>query len=116
MTDIKEITIDEVMEFKDDTGLVLQGCGGDLQEWVDGINKMLSDKGILVNGHKLNRVYTFKAFGLTNLLFMWVDEDCYIGKLAMWRLNYRQQFGAMWLSDYIDNYFKIEEEDDGIPY
>jgi len=116
MAEIREITIDEVMKFKDDTGLVIQGCSGDLQEWVVGINKMLSDKGILVNGHKLNRVYMFKAFGLTNLLFMWVDEDCYIGKLAMWRLNYRQQFGAMWLDDYIDNYIKTEGEDDGIPY
>ena len=28
-------------------GLVLQGCGGDLQEWQDGVNGMLADDGIL---------------------------------------------------------------------
>lgn len=25
-------------------GLILQGCGGETQEWVDGINEMLTDK------------------------------------------------------------------------
>lgn len=28
-------------------GLVLQGCGGDPQEWLDGINGLLTDEGIL---------------------------------------------------------------------
>ena len=28
----------------DQEGLVLQGCGGDLQEWVDGINEILAQE------------------------------------------------------------------------
>lgn len=27
-----------------------------------------------------------------------------MGKLAIFRLQLREEFGAMWLSDYIDNY------------
>ena len=31
-------------------GLSLQGCGGSLQEWVDGINGLLTEAGILLEG------------------------------------------------------------------
>ena len=31
---IKEITIDELRRMKGKEGLILQGCGGDLQEWL----------------------------------------------------------------------------------
>ena len=34
-------------------GLVIQGCGGDLKEWVDGVNQMLEQEGILPNGNRL---------------------------------------------------------------
>ena len=49
-------------------GLVLQGCGGDLREWVDGINGLLTEKGILQNGSRLTDVSVFQHDGLTNLL------------------------------------------------
>ena len=26
-------------------GLILQGCGGDLRQWVDGVNEMLAEEG-----------------------------------------------------------------------
>ena len=35
-------------------GLVLQGCGGDLKEWTDGINQMLEQEGILPKGKRLD--------------------------------------------------------------
>ena len=38
MAEIKTVTIDELCQMNDQEGLILQGCGGDLQEWVDGIN------------------------------------------------------------------------------
>ena len=34
---IKKLTTAEVSKMRDSEGLVLQGCGGDLQEWVVGI-------------------------------------------------------------------------------
>ena len=36
-------------------GLILQGCGGDLQEWVDGINEMLTENGILHNESRFEK-------------------------------------------------------------
>ena len=35
---MKEITTDDLRRMEGQEGLVLQGCGGDLQDWVDGIN------------------------------------------------------------------------------
>ena len=35
---IKTITTDDLRRMKGKEGLILQGCGGDPQEWVDGIN------------------------------------------------------------------------------
>ena len=29
-------------------GLILQGCDGDLEEWMEGINEMLTQSGILL--------------------------------------------------------------------
>ena len=46
------------MEGKD--GLILQGCGGDAQEWVDGINEMFTEAGILKDGSKFKDVSTFQ--------------------------------------------------------
>ena len=51
------------MEGKD--GLILQGCGGELQEWLDGINEMFTEAGILKNGAKFQDISAFEYDGLT---------------------------------------------------
>ena len=40
---IKTITTDDLRRMNGKEGLVLQGCGGDPQEWLDGINELLTD-------------------------------------------------------------------------
>lgn len=72
---IKTITTDDLRRMKGKEGLVLQGCGGDPQEWVDGINDLLTKEGILLNG----------------------------SKFAVWRLATHDNFGGTWLSDYVPN-------------
>ena len=47
---VQEITTDKLRTMNNQEGLILQGCGGDLQEWVDGINQMLTEEGILKKG------------------------------------------------------------------
>ena len=43
-------------------GIILQGCGGELQEWVDGINDALKKEGILLNDTKFSKIDVFKHF------------------------------------------------------
>ena len=100
---MKQITTDALRRMEGWEGLVLQGCGGDLQEWVDGINELLTAEGILKNGSRLEDVSTFQHDGLTNLLFPFEGADLAMGRLAMWRLQTHEQFGGTWLSDYVPN-------------
>ena len=46
---IISVSLHDLRKMNDSDGLVLQGCGGDLKEWVDGINDMLTESGILQN-------------------------------------------------------------------
>lgn len=49
---IREITVDQLRQMEEQEGLILQGCGGSLQEWQDGINQLLTEEGILHRGTK----------------------------------------------------------------
>ena len=40
---IKSIKAEELREMNGKEGLILQGCGGSPQEWLDGINDMLTE-------------------------------------------------------------------------
>ncbi|GEM_PF-551484 len=105
MSDVKQITTDDLRQMEDREGLILQGCGGDLQEWVDGINELLTQGGILQAGSvwKAEAVRVFQHDGLTNLLFPFDGVQLDVGKLAVWRLQTHAQFGGTWLSDYVPN-------------
>ncbi len=105
---MKHITIEELCAKRNTEGLVLQGCGGDLQEWVDGINDMLTQEKILLNGAKFEDISCFEYEGLTNLLFTMDHVDLNAGKLAAWRLGTHAQFSGKWLSDYLANNFDID--------
>lgn len=100
---IKHITIDDLRRMGNTEGLVLQGCGGDLQEWVDGINEMLTEEGILRGGSKFSGCSSFEHDGLTCLLFPFEGVNVDMGRLAIWRLKTRDTFGGTWLSDYVPN-------------
>lgn len=57
---IQEISVDKLRRMEDQEGLVIQGCGGDLQDWVNGINEMLTQEGILKKGAQFADVYSFR--------------------------------------------------------
>lgn len=97
-----EITINELRRMKTE-GLILQGCAGDIEEWVDGINGLLAQKDILLEGTKFKNVRSFCHDGLTNLLFPFEDVKLDLGKLAIWRIKSHETFGGTWLSDYVPN-------------
>ena len=100
---IKNITTDDLRRMGNSEGLVIQGCGGGVQEWVDGINEVLTQESILRNGSKFTDCSTFEHDGLTCLLFPFKDVDADLGRLAIWRLKTHDAFGGTWLSDYVPN-------------
>lgn len=101
---IQSIKTQNLRRMQDKEGLILQGCGGSLQEWVDGINEMFTEAGILQDGTKFSNVKSFEHDGLTCLLFSFEDDvKVDVGKLAMWRLQTHATFGGTWLSDYVPN-------------
>lgn len=107
---MKEIPVGELKKMTDKEGLILQGCGGDLKEWEDGVNELLTESGILLDGDTFKNVYAFENEGLTNLFFDMEGVKLNMGKLAIWRINTHQQFGGTWLSDYLANKFEMGEE------
>lgn len=101
---ITKITTDAIRQMNEKEGLILQGCGGDLHEWVDGINEELTKHGILLNNTKFTDCQSFTHNDLTCLLFPFENVELDIGKFAMWRLKTYNSFGGTWLSDFIPNH------------
>ncbi len=99
---IKQITAQDLRYMKGQEGLILQGCGGPLEDWVKGINDMLTEEKILLNGSRIEDCLTFTNKGITCLYFPFEGAKVEVGKLAMWRIR-NGQFGGTWLSDYVDN-------------
>lgn len=111
---IKNITPGDLIHMSKSDGLVLQGCGGDPNEWLEGISGMLAEEGVLLNGSAFATAYVFQHDGLTNILFVFDDikqGDLDIGRLAMWRLQSHATFGGTWLSDYIPNRLGINTDE-----
>ena len=101
---IKSITPGDLRHMQDQEALILQGCGGDLTEWVEGINGILAEEEILKDGFRFEEAYTFKNEGLTCLMFPLEDgSKINMGKLALWRIGTHHNFGGTWLSDYVEN-------------
>lgn len=100
---ITQISTEQLRRMNNSEGLVIQGCGGDLQEWVDGINEMLSEAEILENGSKFTDCFSFQHDDLTCILFPFEDMKLDVGRLAMWKLQTHETFGGTWLTDYVDN-------------
>ena len=101
---VKDITVEELRQMDKREGIIFQGCGGDPREWVDGINDMLTESGILLDGTKFSGAFRFQHEELKCLLFEFKDDvKLDMGKLAMWRLQTHDRFGGTWLSDYVPN-------------
>ena len=100
---IERIETPTLRNMNDKEGLILQGCGGDPKEWLDGINDMLTDAGILQNNSRFENCLVFPGKGCTCILFPFEGVDLDVSRLAMWRLQTHEMFGGTWLSDYVTN-------------
>ena len=101
---IKKITTDELRRMNGKEALIIQGCGGPLQEWLDGINDLLTEEGILLDNTRFAECLSFQNGGVTCLAFPF-SEDVHlnVGKLALWRIKTHDAFAGTWLSDYVPN-------------
>lgn len=100
---IRKIEPDELRRMHGKEGLILQGCGGSLEEWVDGMNNLLTQEGILLEGSTFQTCMYFERKDMTCLLLPFEDVKLDVGKLAIWRLGTYDTFGGTWLSDYVPN-------------
>lgn len=105
---VKQIKKQDLLGYEGREGLILQGCGGDPQEWVDGINDMFTKDEMLIEGTIFDSedCAIFDNDGLTCILFEFTDKTkINMGKLAMWRIGTHDTFGGTWLSDFVDHQF-----------
>lgn len=80
---ITQIRADNLRQMENQEGLILQGCGGSLREWVDGINEILTEEGCLLGGTTFREVSCFDLNGCTCLLFPFTEDvKLNMGKLA----------------------------------
>lgn len=100
---IKNITTNDLRKMNNKEGLILQGCGVEVKEWVDGINDILTENGILLDDTKFDNVSVFQNEGVTCILYPFDNVHLDVGKLSMWRLQSYTAFAGTWLSDYVDN-------------
>ena len=100
---INNVLSSELRRMKGKEGLVLQGCGGEIQEWVNGINTMFEEKGILLDNTKFENISVFQNDGVTCVLYPFDNVHLDVGKLSIWRLQSYTAFAGMWLYDYVDN-------------
>lgn len=100
---MKDVTTEDLRRMSFQEGLILQGCGGDPQEWLDAINGDLAESGIFKNGSRFTEVLRFHHGEATCLLFPFEGVELDLGKLAIWRLQTHGVFGGTWLSEYVFN-------------
>ena len=92
---IRTISTGQLRRMGDQEGLILQGCGGDPQEWLDGINEILAQECILKKGAGFEEAYTFRHDGMTCMLFPFKEDmELDVGRLAAWRLASYSTFGG----------------------
>ena len=116
---IKKVTKADIIKMTNTEGLICLGTGGDLEEWVEGINEMMVEENVTTNKKVFTDIYAFEDGETTNLLFLFPEtkSEFNVSRLAMVRLQYDWM---KWLSDYIgfeSDYYEHEyEEEDIIPH
>lgn len=106
-----EISADKLRQNADE-GIVLTNCGGNLQEWLDGINNQFAEAGIFRNGSRFESCYAFEDYGYTNLMFPTDGLDINTDKLDEWVQATHHRLGTEMLSDYYESEPTAEESED----
>lgn len=98
---IRTISTWQIRRMGDQEGLILQGCGGEPQEWLDGINEILDQECILKKSADFEEAYTFRHDGMTCMLIP-LQRGYGTGCGKAWPhggMASYSTFGGTWLSD-----------------
>ena len=105
--EVKDISFLQLKQnTKDKEGIVCLGAGGDPQEWIDGVTKILNEEKIATGAPEelWNNVYKLTTTGgRTDLVFVSDNFSTIfnVGRMAIWRLKFGD---CSWISDYLVNY------------
>ena len=100
---INQITLTDLRRMNGKEGLILQGCGGEIKEWMDGINKMLTDKGILLTIQSLSMFLCFKMTALPVYFIHLKMSTLTSASLQCGDCNPTQPLQGCGYPDYVDN-------------
>lgn len=99
-----KITTADLRRMQNKQGLILLGCGGEISDWVNGINNEFTKENILLDGTKFEDVSVFEYKNGTGILFPFNNKlKINIGKLSIWRIKTHDAFQGTWLSDFVNN-------------
>jgi len=101
--EINSMNIEELeyMLKKNGEAIVFQGCGGNMREWIVGVNEMFMEEEIIKK--PIESIFYFRDEKINCLAFFLNDKGINISKLSIWRLQSKEYFDCIWLSDLIDN-------------
>jgi len=90
-------------EVADHEGIVCLGCGGGIQEWVNGVTQTLIDEKIVDSPEPWKMIHQLTTSGgRIDLSFIMAHSANFnMSKMAIWRLKFGN---CSWVSDYIVNY------------
>jgi hypothetical protein len=104
---VQKKTFDEVGKLvgdpttkKHNEAIVFMGAGGEIQEWIDGISKILKEEEIMTPGEDWYVMTT--TDGRIELVMPLPAEKVNLGKLAIWKIKFGD---GSWWSDYRVNYW-----------
>lgn len=90
-------------------GIVLLGCGGDLQEWVSGVTKLLKEEKIIKKSPWQSAFLLTTTGGRNDIALVFKkNPELEMGKMAIWRLKFGD---CSWISDYVENYRSQHEKE-----
>ncbi len=108
---VTTITIEDLQNMGRREGLVLQGCGGNPNDWINGVNDIFTQEGILEKGTKFERAFRFRYGQLICLLFPFEGVKLNQERLDLWSQGTYEIFGGMRLSDFLSSHLQQPAED-----
>ncbi|MBQ8891307.1 MAG: hypothetical protein IJ068_00370 [Bacilli bacterium] len=106
---IEYINFEDVVDLNDTQYkyFIIQGCNDDLSKWVNSILALFKEADVVNNSFSFEKIYSFENNDVMNLA-IGIKKN-YVKKIEviLKLLHLKDNFGVIWLSDYIKKNLKI---------